>query len=118
VTWQRPENQVQPQLDSGIGSSFLPEGLLHRRGHTWLYGDAAWITTNLKRGRLAASATDEETALTLLPFVPPRSYLRLLNLRNCYYAGSRFLDHVDNDRFDPWPWRFHLPFFFLRNFLR
>ena len=55
---------------------------------------------------------DCEAALTLLPFVPPRRYLRLFNLRSCYYAGSRFLDHVDNDRFDPWPWRFHPLFFF------
>ena len=60
---------------------------------------------------------DCEAALTLLPFVPPRRYLRLFNLRNCYYAGSRFLDHVDNDRFDPWPWRFHPLFFFSHSFL-
>jgi hypothetical protein len=55
---------------------------------------------------------DCEAALTLLPFVPPRRYLRLFNLRNCYYAGSRFLDHVDIVCFDPWPWRFHPLFFF------
>ena len=58
------------------------------------------------------STPTQPYTLTLLPFVPPRRYLRLFNLRNCYYAGSRFLDHVDNDRFDPCPWRFHPLFFF------
>ena len=85
-----------------------------------------FLRRQLKNGRadvLDADATlhaiegcdlvyDCEAALTLLPFVPPRRYLRLFNLRNCYYAGSRFLDHVDNDRFDPCPWRFHPLFFF------
>jgi hypothetical protein len=61
------------------------------------------------------SATDKETALTLLPFVPPCRYLRLLNLRDCYYAGGGFLDHVDDDRFDLGfiPWSFFRTAFFL-----
>jgi hypothetical protein len=52
------------------------------------------------------------------PLVPPCRYLRFLNLRDCYYAGSGFLDHVDNDRFDRRPWRFLALFFSLHSFLR
>src|SRR5205814_4623350 len=59
-----------------------------------------------------------ETGLTLLPFVAPRRYLRLLKLRDSYYSRKRFLDHVDNDCFDRRTWRFHLLFFFPHSFLR
>ena len=60
-------------------------------------------------------------ALTLLRFVPirnPFTYLRLLKLRDSYYAGGRFLDHVDNDGFDRRARRLNPLFFFPHSFLR
>ena len=38
------------------------------------------------------------------------TYLRLLDVRDGYYARSRLLDHLNGNRFDYWSDRpFHLP---------
>ena len=111
-------------LSPGVAAA-VPVKACHRCDRTNFKHLAEYIAGRLPSTLSTSSVISQHRVPLALSgevrFVPiwnPFTYLCFLKFRNSYYVRSRFLHHVNNDRFDRrCAWLFHPLFFFPRSFL-